>query len=296
MENTDPNKTNLLPADFKSHEQIVADANKFIKLGEDVGKLWNQLDEHNRQDKDGRTKQQHRYLLEVTSELKKIDDLTLRKAYLDNKIERNDFNITEAKIKKNKIDILYFQELHTLILEPELKKIEEKIIALPKTPIEIIVQPVSNSAVDVSTSENTSNVSETKNEVPDKKREKIICADEKLNDAIIDLLISSELVTDFFKSHLKIFLRSGKVTAKISWNGNKNICTSLFYMLHEHKKLKCSKQFLAESIHDSFDFNKEGTNTEGSLQSILEDFKPNNSDRRIKSGSEYYARFEQLCS
>ena len=67
-------------------------------------------------------------------------------------------------------------------------------------------------------------------------------------------------------------------------------------MLHEHKKIKCSKQFLAESIHASFEFIKEGTNTEGSLLSILEDFKPNNSERRIKPGSEYYKRFEQLCS
>ncbi len=297
MENTDAKKNNLLPADFKSPEQIAADANKFKKLGDDIWKSWKKIDEHNRQDAAGRTTQQHRYFLEVASELKKIDDLKRKKEYLLNEIEKNDFNITEAKIKKNKIEISYFEELNNIILEPELKKIDEKILALPKEQIEIKVQEETSNPIVGDTNEIAPTTLETNKGATDTKREKIICADKKLSDAIIYMLIEeTKLVNEFFKPHLEKFLRSEEMTAKISWNGNKNICTSLFYMLLDHKKFNCSKQFLAESINSSFDFIKEGTNTDGSLHSILEDFKPNNSDRRIKSGSEYYARFEQLCS
>lgn len=129
--------------------------------------------------------------------------------------------------------------------------------------------------------------------VPESKP-KILISDEVLIQNIIKVVFDNKFIDDFFKESFSTFLKTGKISGLITWKENKNILTTLFYLLHYNHKISWTKKDLAEAIHSSFHFEKNKMKQDPSAESILQDFQEKKHNRRIKPHAVFYKEFITL--
>jgi len=201
-------------------------------------------------------------------------------------MQTNSRNQQTAEITGNKFDISLFQNIHEKILQPERVKLENAIFKMSA------VSPNVKEDKDKSTK---------KNPLTDKSvivinNNKFRWSNIQKVDELVALLLKLKLIDNLYKDSFTKFLMNEKMEAQINWNGNKNVLTSLFFMLLFNRKLQSSKEFIAKAISNKFHFPMDTKSTDASVTSILEDLKPNNITRRINKGSKYYEPFNLLCS
>ncbi len=124
----------------------------------------------------------------------------------------------------------------------------------------------------------------------------ILISDEVLIQNIIKVVFDNKFIDDFFKESFSNFLKTGKISGLITWKENKNILTTLFYLLHYYRKISWLKKDIAEAIHSSFHFEKNKTKYEASAESILQDFQEKKQNRRLKPHTKFHMEFIALCT
>ena len=259
-------------------------------------KTMSEVDAFTRKHKEGRNAQKLRYFNELCNDISEVKNLKAKLKIINKKFEENRFLLKQAEIKQNEFDILFYQDLNDAILYPEKKEIEDLIAGKEKKAQEIKTKKIKaekKKTALVKKEEKKNNLDTIPPKVvPTPKKSakeynrKFIWSDKKEIENMANFIIDNKFVDEIFRDSLIKLLSTGKTLTPIRWNEKIKVLPTIFFLLLENNKLKCSNAFIAEVLHNNFCLKNSTQEKFSSVKSILSSLKPGLPDKRISPYSD----------
>lgn len=203
---------------------------------------------------------------------KTVNDLKLQLDQIENTNAKIDFLFN---VEKKYLDLLSSARLKKEALTVESYKVvfDEFIIPLKKFYAEKLAFEKSNRLA--------SKKDKDKKNLRKENGRKFIWTDEKEIEPVADFMINNKFVDEQYRDSLIKFLTKGNTLTLIQWNEMVKVLTTIFFILIDTKKLKCSDTFLAEKLHNCFYLKKSPLEKFSSVNSIRNNLKPELHEKRI---------------